>query len=187
MLFPAMRPVFRRELDVPLADVARAVEEGLAETPNPVVGSVAGTVIELYPTRAERHIFSPRLSVVLYPRNQTLIVGRYGPNPDIWTFFLALYALCFFAAFGGAIGGFSQWVARAPQTAWVGVPIGVVVALLVYAGALVGRNAARAQVLLLATFFERCVDRAQNAAPSGDDAPLSADAPEPSVDPPATS
>lgn len=159
MLFPPMRPVFRSELDVPARAVADAIEAELSTPPNRVVGSVAGNVVELYPTRAERHLFSPRLSVVLYPRHQTLVVGRYGPNPDIWTFFVALYALCFFAAFGGAMGGFAQWAARSPQTAWIGVPIGVVGAMLIYAAALVGRHAARDQVLLLAEFFERCLQR----------------------------
>lgn len=163
MLLPSMRPEFRRELDLPLRGVGQAVANALARTPNRVVGKVAESVVELYPTRAERHLFSPHLSVVLYPRNQTLVVGRYGPNPDVWTFFVALYALCFFAAFGGTIGAVSQWAANLEPTAWIGIPVGMVGAVFVYVAALIGRHAARHQVALLADFFERCIDEAQQA------------------------
>ena len=168
MLFPSMRPTFRREVDVPLRQVADEVNRALASTTSGIVGSVAGTVIELYPTRAKRHVFSPRLSVVLYPRSGTLIVGRYGPNPDIWTFFVALYALCFFATFAGGLGALIQRLAGEAPTFWVGVPVGLAGALLVYVAALIGRNAARDQVAELGRFFESCIEDTVSRAASGE-------------------
>jgi hypothetical protein len=161
MLLPAMRPVFRRELPVPLPEVARAVQWALAQRRGIVVGSVAGPVIELYPTRARRHLFSPRLSVVLYPREGTLVVGRYGPNPDIWTFFVALYALCFFSAFAGTLGAWAQWLAGEAPSWWVGIPVGMLGAVCVYLAAMVGRHAAREQVSELEAFFLGCLDEAE--------------------------
>ena len=157
MLLPAMRPVFRRMVDVPPDAVSDAIRQAL-NVPQPrIVGSVSGTVIEIYPTRAERYFYSPRLSVVLYPREQTLIVGRYGPNPDAWTFMVAAYALCAFAIFAGMIGSLAESLAGMPVTAWLGIPVGVFGGLVVYASALAGRWLAREQVEELEAFFLGCL------------------------------
>ena len=157
MFFPSMRPTFREELDVPASAVAEAVRAALARAPDRVVGSVAGNVIELYPPREERRVWSPRLSVVIYPRGRTVVVGRYGPSPDLWTFLVALYALCWFAVVGGPMWGLAQHLTQEPATGLWGVPLGLAGMVLIYVAALVGRNAAREQVAVLARFFEACV------------------------------
>lgn len=169
MLLPAMRPVFRRRVDVPPEAVAESIRAALNVPKPQIVGSVSGTVVELYPTRAERRFYSPRLSVVLYPREQTLIVGRYGPNPDAWTFMVAAYALSAFSIFAGLIGSLAESLAGMPVTAWLGIPVGVCGGLVVYASALVGRYLAREQVAELETFFLRSLpDAAEQAGESGE-------------------
>ena len=146
-------------VDVPLEVVADAIRAGLKHNDDGVVGSVAGSIVELYPTRTQRHIFSPRLSVVLYPRDQTLVVGRYGPNPDIWTFLVAVYALCAFAIIFGAVGSMAQHLVGMDTNAWLAIPVGLVGAAGVYSTALVGRRLARDQMATLETFFLRCLEK----------------------------
>ena len=165
MLFPPMRPEFRREFDVPARTIVGAVEAALAAAPPDVVGSVAGNTIEIYPARASRRFWSPRLSVVVYPRERTVVVGKYGPAPDMWTFFVALYALCFFAVSGGSMLAAAQHLTRQPASGLWGVPLGLSCAALVYSAALIGRSAAREQVQRLASFFEACVAAAADASP----------------------
>lgn len=156
-----MRPVFRRMVDVPMDVVAEAVRDGLENNRHGIVGSVSGSVVELYLTRAQRRLYSPRLSVVLYPREETLVVGRYGPVPDIWTFLVATYALCAFAVIGGGVGWMAQLMVRGPNTLWLAIPIGIIGAFGVYGTALVGRHLAREQVDALETFFLECLDAAE--------------------------
>lgn len=160
MLFPSMRPVFRRELDVPVDAVTDEIRDALLQAPPDVVGSVAGTVVEIHIPRQDRHVFSPWLSVVVHRRDTTVVVGKYGPGPDVWTFFVALYALCFFSVIAGVIGGLSQQLlGRAPH-AYLGVVVGLAGAACVYCAALVGRGAARKQVGALERFITQCIDRA---------------------------
>lgn len=166
MLLPAMRPVFRRMVDVPMEVVADAVRDGLERNALGVVGSVSGSVIELYLTRAQRHVYSPRLSVVLYAREKTLVVGRYGPIPDIWTFLVAAYALCAFAVLGGAVGWAAQYLVGTPSSVWIAIPVGLVGAIVVYCTALVGRHLARDQVTALETFFLQCLDATDRGRPA---------------------
>jgi hypothetical protein len=168
MMLPAMRPIFRQMVDLPLEHVAQTVQTVLNERRGIVVGSVAGGVVELYPTREHRHLFSPRLSIVLYPREQTLIVGRYGPNPDVWTFFVAIYALCSFSILAAIMGSASQWLAGVAISAWIGIPVGLMGAVLVYATALVGRHLAREQVAVLETFLHECLSRAHGGGAKAD-------------------
>jgi hypothetical protein len=142
-------------VDLPPEEIADAIRESLNAPQPRIVGSVSGTVVELYPTRIDRRFYSPRLSVVLYPRQKTLVVGRYGPDPDTWTFMVAAYALCAFVIFAGVIGSAAEYLAGMPVRAWLGVPVGLLGGCTLFGSAMIGRYLAREQVAELEAFFLR--------------------------------
>jgi len=55
-------------------------------------------------------MWSPHLSVqVEYREGGSLLRGRYGPHPELWTLFVFLYAAVGFLTVIGLVLGFVQW------------------------------------------------------------------------------
>jgi hypothetical protein len=76
---------------------------------------------------------------------------------DIWSFFVALYAISAFAAMVGLIFGYSQWtLGSAPVGFWV-VPVAVVLAGIVYALALTGQKLSQDQMYMLRAYVEDAI------------------------------
>jgi hypothetical protein len=75
----------------------------------------------------ERRLWSPHLSVQVEARKEgSLLRGRFGPHPEVWTLFLFLYAGVGFLATVGLMLGFVQWQSGMDPWglwgAWIGVP-----------------------------------------------------------------
>ncbi len=86
-----------------------------------------GRCVDLFVEGDERRVWSPYLSVQLEPSNDgSLLRGRFGPHPELWTLFVFLYASVGFFTVLGLILGFVQWQSHmAPWGlwgAWIGGP-----------------------------------------------------------------
>ena len=65
---------------------------------------------------------------------------RFSPRPEIWTMFMAIYAVIIAAAFVGAIHGYVQWFMGAAPWSLVIVPLGILLIAGLHTASLVGQR-----------------------------------------------
>ena len=125
-----MDPVFVPYFSIPLAhepDEAMEVLRGrLTGTNYEECTRSKGRCAYFFVDEEERRLWSPHLSVQVEPNSAgSILRGRFGPHPEMWTFFVFLYSAVGFLAIIGLILGFVQWQSgMAPWGLW-GVWIGV--------------------------------------------------------------
>ena len=141
MISPKMRPRFEEVVATPAADILARIKERLTETDCPCTGAIAGKHVHLRVCKQRRKLWSPFLSVDVEPHpDGAQLRGHFGPHPDVWTFFMALYAVLGFSSVVAVIFAYSQWLLGNPPSAlWV-VPIAVVLAAIIYGLALTGQR-----------------------------------------------
>lgn len=157
----SMRPRF--ELVVPFGpdEVHRRLEARLACAGCPCQADVMGRHVEVQIRDRLRHFWSPRLSLEIEEHAQGAVLnGLYGPNPNVWTMFMAAYAFLFFCALFGGVFGFVQVsLGMGTWGLWVGgVSVGLCV--LPYLGSLQGQRWASDQMELLRCFLEESLSLA---------------------------
>ena len=95
--------------------------------------------------------------------------GKFGPHPDVWTMFVAIYALEAILATAGLMYGASQWtLGQYPSALWA-VALAAVLGLATYGSAFVGQALSARQMHRLERFLQGAL-----ADPS-----IDSDAPEP--------
>ena len=101
-----MRPRFTVVLTGDVESARRRLEAALAAATCPLRGGRIGERIELTVPEAERHTWSPHLSVVFEEAGPSAVArGRFGPHPHLWTLFVAIYAHLAFVGLAGAVYG----------------------------------------------------------------------------------
>ena len=144
---PRMRPKFYIELPVGADEAIVQLREGLDSPELHGVSMVAGRHAELLVDRAERRLWSPRLTVRLddSPAGSVLRC-RFSPRPDVWTGFMFVYFLLVFLVVFGATLGYVQQVSN--ETAWGfwAIPIGLTLIACIHLASYVGQRLAAAQM-----------------------------------------
>lgn len=114
---PRIRPTFSISL-APDADSAMAtLRERLKGTEYEECSRSMGRCADFFVRDAERRVWSPCLSVQVEPAGEgSLLRGRFGPHPELWTLFMFLYAAVGFLAVMGLMLGFVQW--QSGMDAW---------------------------------------------------------------------
>ena len=85
-----------------------------------------GRCADFFVDEAERKVWSPHLSVQVEPRGKaSLLRGRFGPHPELWTLFMFLYTGVGFIAVMGAMLGFVQWQSNMTPWGFWGLALGV--------------------------------------------------------------
>jgi len=107
---PRIRPTFSIPL-IPDADTAMsALRERLTGTEYEACSRSLGRCAEFFVKEDERRVWSPCLSVQVEPAPEgSLLRGRFGPHPELWTLFMFLYTAVGFLAVMGLMLGFVQW------------------------------------------------------------------------------
>lgn len=117
-------------------------------------GTMSGNHLELLVDPAERHFWSPWLSVDLLPDAEgTRIKCRYGPHPSLWTAIASLYAVLAFAALAGAVFGGTQALLGHPASGLWALPTAAGLAVALYASSQVGQRLGADQMDLLDDFL----------------------------------
>jgi hypothetical protein len=164
---PRLRPRFEAPVSLSARQVLTRLEANLSEPACPCRGHTAGSHALLYIRDDLRHTWSPYLDLAVEQgADGSLLRGRFGPHPNIWTFFAALYAICAFIALAGLIVGVSQWSLGFSATGFWALPATAVVAGIVYAVALMGQGLAQKQMHQLRQFLNRTLDLADEPASS---------------------
>jgi hypothetical protein len=117
MARPRIRPTFSIPL-APDADTAMSTLRGrLAGTEYEECSRSKGRCAEFFVREEERRLWSPCLSVQVEPAPEgSLLRGRFGPHPELWTLFMFTYTAVGFLTVMGLVLGFVQW--QSGMSAW---------------------------------------------------------------------
>ncbi len=133
--------------------------------------SVCGLVlpprrIELRVPDADRRLWSPQLTVDVTPTDEgSRIWARFGPDPHVWTFYIALHAISVFGAFVCLAFGISQWVAGGSPWVLYLTPLSVVLSGLVHGAAYVGQGLGSQQMYKVRVFLEEAIAQSDDGRP----------------------
>ncbi len=153
LIAPSPIPRFEARVPVPAATlVERAAARRTCHEPKVHV-LLAGQHIELLVDEADRHYWSPWLSVTLEETEDgaaTVVHGRFGPHPAVWTLFVSIQIFWLFVLVCALIAAASVitlgWSPLLPLLAVPGAVVGMV---LTYLGSLVGQRLGKDQLDLL--------------------------------------
>jgi hypothetical protein len=144
----ALKPRFELDSRHDPNDVLQQLEAVLAAADAPVEGAVFTSSVVMKIPAEDVHFWSPQLQLSVEPNVEggSILHGQFGPRPAVWTMFVALYfAIAFLTAMGG-IFGYSQLTLGGSGSALWSIPIGIVLAAVVYAIARFGRFLGTAQM-----------------------------------------
>lgn len=152
------RPRFELELDETPERVMQALRSRLLDCPG-CTGASVGSHAELFVPEADRHLWSPWLSVTVErsARCGSLLRGRFGPHPAVWTLYMFLAFGLGFALLVATAWGYAQWSMEVTPWALVCVPLIAVLGLLLYGVSLVGQRLGAEQMRELRTILETLV------------------------------
>lgn len=155
---PRLRPRFSRVVPCHPALALARVRLRLREAESPYTGVVTQNHMVLKICETDRHYWSPQLSVDADPHPEgTLLRGHFGPHPNVWTLFLALYAAVIFTLVFAAMYAASQWLISQPPTALWAFPAGGLLLGGIYSVAWFGQRLAHDQMQQLSDFFDCAV------------------------------
>jgi hypothetical protein len=150
-----VRPRFQVRLPCDPDQVMERLRQRLPECPRCTAISV-GRHAELDVPAAQRRIWSPHLSVTAEhdPPSGSLVRGRFGPHPHLWTLYMFLAFGLGFALLVGLSWGYAQWAMEETPWALVSVPVASVLGAGLYLVSLVGQRLGAEQMLDLRDALE---------------------------------
>ncbi|MEM9587315.1 MAG: hypothetical protein AAGA03_08530 [Planctomycetota bacterium] len=156
-----MQPSF--QVDVPESaeqSIAR-MRRAIAEDGGGVQVSAAGSVIDFRIPTDQQRFWSPHLSVQISQRDGgSQLFARYSPRPEIWTFFMAIYAMVTTGIIGAGIFAYVQWFLGSTPWSLGLIVLGVLIIAGLHTASLIGQNWSADQIALLREHFDEAVDRA---------------------------
>ena len=138
---PRMRPTFSIPLE-PDADSAMAtLRERLKGKEYAECSRSKGRCADFFVTEEERRLWSPCLSIQVEPVSEgSLLTGRFGPHPELWTLFVFSYGAVGFLALMGLMLGFVQWQSGMEPWGLWGAAVGFPGLALLYAISATGQR-----------------------------------------------
>ncbi|MEZ4387054.1 MAG: hypothetical protein R3D98_05670 [Candidatus Krumholzibacteriia bacterium] len=138
---PRMRPRFEVPLGAGAPHVLDVLRHHLARPDCRFQGQVVTGHAMLTLPRERRSLLSPvlNLEVAERPRGPVL-VGRFSPQPNVWTGFMAVYGVLGLAGLGGLMYGFAQLTVDEAPWAMLAAPIALALIGFVYGAAFIGQG-----------------------------------------------
>ena len=155
---PRMRPTFQLRLGPDGADVLERLRASLAANDTRLVGQVitGHAMIKLH--RDHRSLLSPVLNLELAEHDgATFLRGRFSPQPNVWTGFMALYGVLSLVGVAGLMYGFAQMIVD--QTPWpmLAAPVCAILIAFVYGAAFIGQGLTVADMWEMRRFVDELV------------------------------
>ncbi|MBT8396711.1 MAG: hypothetical protein HKO65_12415 [Gemmatimonadetes bacterium] len=126
-----------------------------------------GRCADFFVDEEERKLWSPHLSVQVEPDAEgSLLRGRFGPHPELWTLFIFLYTAVGFLAVIGLMLGFVQWQSGMDSWGLWGVWLGVPGLVVLYGISAMGQRLSAHQMEELRGRLERLVSGLEAEPPS---------------------
>ncbi len=159
MSVPRMRPRFAMQLACGKDEAMAAIQKNLAMESTVVDGKISGPHVVLTLCSTPRKLWSPRLSLTLEGSHAGATLWcQFAPYPQVWTGFVATYAVLAFLGLSGAMYGLAQL--SIGESPWgLTVPLfNVTLATGVYTATFVGQGLACDEMIQLRHFLENCFD-----------------------------
>ena len=158
MLGPGMRPRFEMTVPTTPAQTLQQLHDTLEAPGGAVTGSILGRHVRLRIPEDQRTFWTPQLDVEVEAHEDgSFVRGLFGPHPDIWTFFIATYAVMTFCGITGLLFGLVQWSLGWPAWALWSAPAALLMIGSVYAVALIGQRLGYDQMVQLRTFLDQSI------------------------------
>ncbi|HEY6881189.1 MAG TPA: hypothetical protein VI299_24350 [Polyangiales bacterium] len=142
-----------------LAELARSLRG-----PNPVVrGRMLPKHAELTTCARRTHVWSPRLMLYVESADDgsESVRGRFCPHPNVWTGFLAIYAVLGMGAMFAAMFGISQYMLdQTPWSLW-GVPAALALIGFTYGAGFIGQGLGAEEMYVLRSFVDQALRNAR--------------------------
>ena len=151
-----LRPRFRLRVDRDAEHVMDVFRERKSADELPCEIELFDRQVEFSVRDRDRHFWSPFLNLIIESeRDETVLYGKYGPNGNVWSMFLAAYAALFLTAAVGFFIGTSQMQIDQPITGFWITGGAFLLAVVVWFVGRVGRALAHPQMVML----HECVER----------------------------
>lgn len=164
----ALRPRMRPEFMIAVGECGPAVmarlERQLAEPGCDLAGQVRGehACLSLPPSR--QSLLSPHLNLELHTRDGSVrLRGRFGPRPNVWTGFMAVYGVLAMGGLTGGIYGWAQTTVHEFPWGFFAVPAALALIAFVYGAAIIGQGLTADEMYELRAFVDDAVHEAAGA------------------------
>ena len=153
---PRLRPRFEISVARPAADVIAAFRDALDRPDAPIAGVTRGEYLQLALPPEQRTTWSPHLDLRVESTDEgtSVVRGRIGPHPQVWTLFTGLHLLVAFSGLGGLMWGLSQHLANEPAWALWAVPIALFLNAFIAGAAFIGQGLGADQTYQLRSFLD---------------------------------
>ncbi len=136
-----IRPTFAIPLRPGPDEAMEILRERLSKTDYRGCSRSKGRCAYFFVAEEERTVWSPHLSVQVESRNPgSLLRGRFGPHPELWTLFMFLYTAVGFFTTIGLMLGFVQWQSGMDAWGLWGVWLGLPGLAILYAVSAAGQR-----------------------------------------------
>lgn len=144
-----LRPRFRLQVRLPADEVVDRFAD-VDTTDGPFELYVEDRQAELTVSADDRHFWSPYLKLRIDPEDgETELRGTFGPNINVWSMFVAAYAVSALVGTTGLFVAFSQvWIDQSPTGLGL-TALSVVATLLVWVAGQIGQRLAYDQMIAL--------------------------------------
>jgi hypothetical protein len=148
-----LRPRFGLSVDLSPEQVMERFERAASAEASPCVVYVLDEQVEMTVRADRRHFWSPYLKVLVDPRERhSALRGKFGPNINVWTMFVAAYAVLFVVGSVGLFIATSQLqLGQPPSGLWL-TGACLFVATLVWMAGKLGQRWAYDQMVLIHQF-----------------------------------
>ncbi|MBK8165203.1 MAG: hypothetical protein IPK64_04450 [bacterium] len=175
---PRMRPTFEIPMKVDGTRTMARIKARLDRGSRHVAGQVVGCHAYVQVPSGRQTLLSPHLDLKLIQRGDKVVLhGRFGPRPNVWTGFMAVYGLLGMAGLGGLMLGWAQLSVKESAWGFWLVPASLALFAFVYGAAVIGQGLTQDEMYVLRHFVDRMVAGDEREEPLCDDEepPVAAD------------
>ncbi len=167
---PRMRPTFEIPMKVDGTRTMLRIKDRLERGSRRVYGQVVGSYAYVSIPPEKQSLLSPHLNLELYPRDgQIVLRGRFSPRPNVWTGFIAVYALLGMIGLAGLMFGWAQTTVDEYAWGFWAVPAALALAAFVYGAAVIGQGLTQDEMYVLRNFVDHMVAGDERVEPHFED------------------
>ena len=155
---PQMRPTFEIAMKADGSKTMARMKRRLEQGSKRICGQVTGDFAYVQIPPESQSLLSPHLNLELRPREGKVVLhGRFSPRPNVWTGFMAVYAVLAMSGFAGLMLGWAQTtVDEYPWGFWL-APAALALIGFVYGAAVIGQGLTADEMYVLRNFVDRMV------------------------------
>lgn len=164
-----MRPTFQLETKMSAIDAMKCIQASFRKSKLPddpdqnrnsfYNGQFAGDHAMISIVDSKRHFWSPWMHLEIRANDTgQQIFGRFSPHPSIWTGFMFSYLSIGVIVFFAIMFGVSQQLSGQSPWAYYVIPIGLIIAMILWFAAKAGQNLAQDEMQTMKSVLEHCLE-----------------------------